>query len=125
MSMLLLPMEISRENRVHKRVQPDNLLAFLSCKSKVVKIVDISKGGMAFHYVSRNRLIETLSNLHLDILHRDNNYLNGIDVYVVSDSPLVDGSISIRRCGVKFNSMTPQQQKKLHEFLLFYTRGNA
>jgi hypothetical protein len=118
-------MNTSKENRAHERVQPDNLLAFLSCKSKVVKIIDISEGGMAFHYVSRNRLIETLSSLQLDILHSNSNYLNGIDVFVISDSPIVGGTISIRRCGVKFNNLTSYQQKKLDEFLLHYSEGRA
>ena len=118
-------MAANKENRLHQRVQPDNLLAFLSCRSKVVKIIDISKGGMAFHYLGRNCLAEDFSCLQLDILHRDKSYLSDIAVQVISDSPLVDGSIALRRCGVKFNNLTPHQQNTLEEFLLYYRRGNA
>lgn len=118
-------MNTATENRVHKRVQPGNLLAFLSCKSKVVKIVDISEGGMAFHYVSKNCIGEKSSNLHLDILHKDNRYLNGIIANVICDCSIVEGSLSIRRCGVKFNKLTSDQEKILMEFLLSCTQGNA
>jgi len=118
-------MNTSKENRMHHRVQPDNLLALLSYESKVVKIIDISEGGMAFHYVSKRCLTDIFPNLQLDILHRNNNYLNDINVFVVSDSLIVEGSLSIRRCGVKFNNLSSRQQEKIHEFLLCYSEGNA
>ncbi len=90
---------------------------------KVGNLLDISRDGLAFQYIDVGDDVDEISELSLWI---DNEiYLIGINTEKVSDcktffkSPT--GSIPMRRCSVRFDTQSPNQQSLLESFINKYT----
>jgi hypothetical protein len=84
--------------------------------TKGVKIVDISKGGLAFCYVDGQKALD--GPLELDILWDHMNvFLLRLRIKAVSDLQVANefllGVIPIRRCGVEFLHLTQEQLSQL------------
>lgn len=104
-------------------------IAFAVIKSKPVKmgqIVNISKEGLAFHYIDRQG--ESSRLFKLDILFaQDAFYLNRLvfkpvfDIEINTDIPL--NSFAVRKCGVQFGELSPQQRSQLEYFICNYTQN--
>lgn len=116
-----------KERRRHKRYQVrEQALAINSFA--IGQITDISFGGLSFKYISKESGKKELT--ELDIFLSDNDfYLEGIPIEPVSDRATPNASpfstIVIRRCGIKFGKLSPNQLSKLEYFIQHYTTGEA
>ena len=119
----------SLDRRSHKRFSPRSL-AFVAVgapnKKKIAHIVDICKGGLAFHYIDDGDRFNQSD--CLDIYSAEEGfYLKEVpftavsDVEVPSEFPL--SFITMRRCGIQFDTLTPSQVSQVDDFLLNHTAG--
>jgi hypothetical protein len=102
-------------------------IAFAVIKSKPIKmgqIIDISREGLAFHYIDRQGASNAL--FKMDILFaQDAFYLDRLlfkpifDFEIDTDIPL--NSFKIRKCGVQFGELSPQQHSRLEYFIYNHT----
>ena len=88
--------------------------------------MDISMGGLAFRYLG---LEEPNGSTYIDIFMNDLDfYLRNVTYRTISDFPMVtDGrtTVALRRRGVQFLRMTPQQKAALEDFIQEHAVGEA
>jgi len=96
-------------------VSPNNILPY--------EILDISQSGLAFSY----RGLEQWENdlLELELIYDQECCIDKVPIKIISDSPLDDSSRALRRCGVQFGELTPNQQSQLEYFIQEHTIGIA
>jgi len=109
------------EQRRHRRLQArDGAFVLLGPDStKLGRIIDISRSGLAFSHMARTRP----SN---DLLIDKDFYLSEVPFQTVWDvktheNPL--SSITMRRCGVQFGDLNSSQQTELDNFMQNHTVG--
>lgn len=78
-------------------------------------IVNISGGGMAFHYLNQSPL--PLTDSQMDIYLGKELFVGRLPVTVVNDRQLADNFIAKRHCSVRFGKLTPAQQIQLQAFI--------
>ena len=120
------------ERRKHKRFQVQNgafavLRAFSWPHStqKLGQITDIGMGGIAFSYIAEQE--PSNGSLELGIFLADNSFrLRKIPFETISDLEIKKGpfnSITMRRSGVQFGELTPNQISQLKYFIRNHTIG--
>jgi len=102
-------------------------IAFAVIKSKPIKmgqVIDISRDGLAFHYIDRRGKTNNL--FKMDILFaQDAFYLDRLlfkpvfDYEIKAELPL--NTFTIRKCGVQFGELSPQQRSQLEYFIRNHT----
>ena len=114
------------DRRKNKRFQTEkNTYAVLRAKgSKLGRVIDISKGGLAFRYVSVGQRLK--GPLELDLLSHQYDYrIDKIPVKIISDLELANKkafkSTTLKRVGVQFGKLTREQKSKLEHFIRDYT----
>jgi hypothetical protein len=114
------------DRRKHKRFQTEkNTYALLRARgSKLGRVIDISKGGLAFRYVSVGQRLK--GPLELDLLSHQYDYrIDKIPVKIITDLELANKkafkSTTLKRVGVQFGKLTRQQKSKLEHFIKDYT----
>ena len=119
-----------RERRKHKRflVQDDAIAVLRPNVDKRGPIIDISRGGLAFRYITGKDSPDRSSKL--DILLPDLRfYLGHMPISTVSDfevtSELPFRGIKRRRRSVQFGKLTQEQMSKLGHFIQNHTRRSA
>ncbi len=119
----------SIERRNHKRFSPRSP-AFVAVgtpnKKKIAHIVDICRGGLAFHYIADETRFNTWDSL--DIYSAEEGfYLKEVPFTTVSDVELPRefpwSTITMRRRGIQFNTLTPEQVSQVEAFLLHHVMG--
>jgi hypothetical protein len=119
----------SIEKRNHKRFSPRSP-AFVAVgapnKKKIAHIVDICMGGLAFDYIADETRFNTRDSL--DIYSAEEGfYLKEVLFTTVSDVELPREfpwrTITMRRRGIQFNTLTPDQVSQVKDFLLHHTVG--
>ncbi|MFZ5569742.1 MAG: PilZ domain-containing protein [Thermodesulfobacteriota bacterium] len=117
--------EILQERRQHRRypAQSGTFAAFMPYSARRGQIVDISKGGLAFHYITDGR---RSSSQHLAILViGEGVFVNHIRCETVSDFTVTPASpfsaAPLRRCSVKFLDLQPEQVQKIDRLIAFHT----
>jgi hypothetical protein len=102
------------ERRLHQRHQVES--GSISFKDKSGEIIDISMGGLAFSYVDRGDW--SFENFDRGMLLGEKELcLEDIPLKVISDCAINSGLSIIRRCGVKFEKLTPKQLAQLEYFI--------
>ena len=106
-------------------------IAFAVIKSKPMKmgqVTNISKDGLAFHYIDRRNSSTSL--FKMDILFAGEGfYLDRLlfkpvfDMEIETDIPL--NSFSIRKCGVQFGELNHRQRSQLEYFIHNHTVDSA
>jgi hypothetical protein len=114
------------DRRKHKRFQTEkNTYALLRARgSKLGRVIDISKGGLAFRYVSVGQRLK--GPLELDLLSHQYDYrIDKIPVKIITDLELANKkafkSTTLKRVGVQFGKLTREQKSKLEHFIKDYT----
>jgi hypothetical protein len=113
------------ERRKHKRYQVDNgaLVLVGWYYEKVGRIIDISKGGLAFRYMPHEKE-EDESDLAI-VLAETNFYLDEMPNRTISDFELADeipaAPTTHRRRGVQFVDATDRQKAQIEFFINNYT----
>ena len=102
-------------------------IAFAVIKSKPMKmgqVTNISKNGLAFHYIDRRNGSSSL--FKMDILFAGEAfYLDRMlfkpvfDIKIETDIPL--NSFSVRKCGVQFGELNHRQRSQLEYFIRNHT----
>ncbi len=124
----MIPKKEIVEQRQHKRFQvPKGTFVGLGPHdTKVGQIIDVGMGGLAFRYVGR----EEPSNGELDIfLNERDFYLGRVPFRTVTDFEITSrrdsGATAMRRSGVQFRKMKPNQISQLEYFIQNHTLGEA
>lgn len=102
------------ERRQHKRYPAKS--AAIAFKDKSAEIIDISMGGLAFSYLADEDW--ALDNYDRGMLLGERDLcLEDIPLKVISDCAINTGLSIIRRCGVRFDKLTPRQLAQLEYFI--------
>lgn len=119
-----------KENRKHTRFLAKEL-SFVKLVSgheeNVGQLMDISRSGLSIRYFTTADVLQDFS--ALSIFSSDGDYNSGkIPIKIVSDierdkSP--SGKQTLRRYGIQFDELTPEQIDELDDFLLNHTLGEA
>lgn len=114
------PTDEERRNHTRFKTKPGAYTVFSARSIIPGRINDISLGGLCFSYVEGEEWYHESS--ELDILFGDDDfYLDKIPFETVSDTVIENESpysqIIMRRCGVKFGQMTPEQLEQLKHFI--------
>jgi hypothetical protein len=96
--------------------------------SKLGQILDLGKGGLSFLYIDTGQAAD--ESTELDIYVAGNGfYLSKLPVTTVSDIRIPNkipiNPIVMRRQGVHFGELTPEQTLSLDSFIRQYTTGEA
>jgi hypothetical protein len=91
---------------------------------KLGTIIDINTIGLTLRYVDREKLSSGMYKMDIYMIGADF-HLGQIPVETISDLELVHGRpywpITIRRCGVEFEGLTPDQKSELESFIQNHT----
>lgn len=121
------------ERRKNERFRPrDGAFAVLRPRwphsTKLGEIINVSRGGLAFRYVSGKDLSN--ESMELDICLPDEGFYMGkvpfdtiSDLQETNKSPFSSGPHS--RCGVQFGELTLNQVSQLEHFILHHTVPEA
>jgi hypothetical protein len=127
------------ERRRHVRYRPaEGTFAAIGPGYEMVgRIRDISRGGLSFTYfdfkdVSKGPEQDFLSN-QVDIYMLNNGFnLRGVRCVIVNNGRYAEKHIqfsgampALKRCGIRFESLSPEQEKELTRYLLSMTCGAA
>jgi len=118
------------EKRKHKRFRSQDLAyaAFESDTLKIGQIVDISMGGLAFHYIADGDPINESRELEI-YLASNSLHMKEVPFNTISDFELTSEFpfrfIIMRRRGVQFGELTQFQEAQLGYLIQNYTVGEA
>jgi len=119
---------VERRQLRRYKVMQGAFAAMMPLSNKLGQIVDLGKGGLAFHYIH----VDDGSNdgYELDIFVSNKEfYLPKLPVKNVSDvlvpNKIPNNPIVIRRHGVQFQELTPEQSSELDAFIQRYTTEEA
>jgi hypothetical protein len=121
----MIPKKEMVEKRQHKRLK-GTFVGLGPHDTKVGQIIDVGMGGLAFRYVGS----EEPSNGELDVfLNERDFYLGRVPFRTVSDFEITSRrdsiSTAMRRSGVQFRKMKPNQISQLEYFIQNHTLGEA
>jgi len=113
------------EQRRYRRLQVrDGAFVLLGPDStKLGRIIDVCRGGLAFSHMARTRPSEDLFELDLFLIDTDF-YLSEVPFSTVWDFKTHENpfsSITLRRCGVRFGELNPTQRTELDYFIQNHT----
>lgn len=118
------------DQRKHRRypVKEDAFAWLEGDSGRLGKVVDISPGGLAFQYVSDAGPSSGSHDLGI-FLASNKFHLEGIRSRVVSDEavsqPHSVGHVPVRRCGVRFENLAPDQASQLDLFVEQHATGEV
>ena len=122
---------MNAERRKQERLEPREV-TFAALRprfSKLGKIVDVSKNGLSFQYVTPQRgQTKKTASLEIDIFMGDESYyLQGIPsklIYDLETNERVDspGGVEHGRCGLQFRRLTKDQISRWEFFLNNHTK---
>lgn len=78
-------------------------------------VMDIGPGGLSFRYLGEDRRRQDFTALSI-FLDREP-LLTGIPMAIVSDTLLERDHIGMRRCSVRFGTLSPSQRQRLCRYL--------
>ena len=104
------------ERRAYRRFYIEGL-ALNSDASVCAHLIDIGMGGMAFRYVADENAWSTNQEEQGTISGQDF-YIENIPLITVAESELFNGIYTIRRHGVKFGTLTPEQRTKIEKLIM-------
>jgi hypothetical protein len=121
------------ERRKHKRFQvQDSAFVVLRApgphSTKVGQIVDMSRQGLAFRYIASEE--RSGGSIELEILLGDHSfYLNKIPFITISDCEVANeipfSCIQMKRTGVQFGDLAPNQLSQIEYFIRNHTTGEV
>jgi len=118
------------DKRKHTRFRPQDLAfaAFRSHAMKIGDIIDISRGGLAFCYISNGDQVTESGELEIFVA-KYGFHLEKVPFTTISDFELPNeiptSSIIMSRCGVQFGELTKTQVSQLGYFIQNHTVGEA
>jgi len=116
------------KRRNHKRFKPQTgvYVTLKDFNYKIGQLIDVSKGGCAFFYISNGEKRNGRFNFNIDLFSATEAfYLRNMSFKTISDFsqnnelPFAYGKI--RRCGGQFDRLTQTQKTQLDCFIKRYT----
>ena len=115
---------VDHRKHMRFRVQEGAFAVLMNHVTRVGPIKDISRGGLAFTYISEDKLPQDSFTMDL-LCGGEGFYLKDIPSKVITDFEVSDqpsfSSIPLRRCSVQFEEMNPLQISQLESFTRNYT----
>ena len=117
------------ERRKHPRHDVSSLAIAVPRKthSRVARVVNISKGGLAVRYVDHNDWLEEAR--EIDILVNSDFFLTSLPIESIRDFKVDNQNafsiIQERQCCMQFGPLSPALESLLHDFIMKYTAGNS
>ena len=123
-----LKQRIERRQSKRFKVAEGVFAALINHSSKLGQIKDISEKGLSFRYIDSDEGRSEARELKI-ILSSGGLCLEGIPFKEVTDfeikSEFSFSSIKMRRIGLEFGKLTPEQQTNLSDFIENHTIGEA
>ena len=120
----MLQLQKATDQRQYQRFQTkERAVAMLANWSIRFDIIDISKNGLSFLYLGKDKWFDDLS--ELDIAFGDELFLKKIPIISISDSTLKKTLIPMRRHSVMFHKLKSHQQDQLQNFILSCRKAHA
>lgn len=116
------PPKEPEDKRHHQRYPVKS--ATISAGEKSGEIIDISMGGLAFSYLAREDWTDDSFDQGM-LLGEQDLHIDDIQLKVISDCAINNGFSVVRRCGVKFERLTPKQLAQLEYFIWANTLTSA
>jgi hypothetical protein len=110
------------ERRQHQRFKVKS--GTFESESRSGEIVDISMGGLAFSYIDSGNWTDESFDCGMLMGEKDL-CLEEIPLKIISDCAINSGLSMTRRCGVKFEKLTPKQLAQLEYFIWANTDATA
>ena len=115
---------VDKRKHMRSRVKEGAFAVLMNHVTRVGPIKDISMGGLAFTYISEDKLPQ--GSFMMDLLFGGEGfYLKDIPSKVITDFEATDqpsfSFIPLRRCSVQFGEMNPLQISQLESFTRNYT----
>jgi hypothetical protein len=104
------------ERRAYRRFYIEGL-ALNSDASVCAHLIDVGMGGMAFRYVD-DASSWSKKQEEPGTISGQNFYLQDIPLITVAESDLYNGIYTIKRHGVKFGTLTPEQRNKIEKLIM-------
>jgi hypothetical protein len=119
---------VERRRLKRFKVKEGAFAALMPDSNKLGQILDLGKGGLSFLYFDTGEAAD--ESTALDIYVAGNRfYLSKLPIKIVSDirvpNKIPINPIVMRRQGVQFGEMTPEQTSALDSFMRQYTTGKA
>ena len=117
------------ERRKYQRHDVSSLAIAVPQKkhSRVARVVNISKGGMAVRYVDHINWLEEAR--EIDILVNSDFFMSSLPIESIRDFKVdnqnVFSIIQERQCCMQFGPLSPAQESLLHDFIMKYTAENS
>jgi len=115
---------VERRQLRRYKVKQGAFAAMMPLSNKLGQIIDLGKGGLSFHYIHVDDGINDGSELDIFVSNKEF-YLPKLPVQKVSDvlvpNKIPNNPIVIRRHGVRFQELTPDQIYELDAFIQRYT----
>jgi len=106
--------ETPDEKRQHQRFPVK--AATIKSGNKSGEIIDISMGGLAFSYLEREDWTDDSFDRGM-LLGEQDLRIDDVQLKIISDCAINSGFSVVRRCGVKFEQLTPKQLAQLEYFI--------
>lgn len=124
------------EQRQYERLEPQGsaFVVFRPEFHKIGPINDISRGGLGFNYLhpADNEVPAAETSHIIDIIASNNTFhLTNIPCTLVYDAKVDNDQLTLmpdlvnRLCGLKFDTLTKEQEKQINLFLEKHTVGTA
>ena len=115
---------VERRQLRRYKVKQGAFAAMMPVSNKLGQIVDLGKGGLAFFYIQIDNGNNEGAELDIFVSNKEF-YLPKLPVKKVSDvlvpNKIPNNPIVIRRHGVQFKELTPEQNARLDAFIQHYT----
>ena len=119
---------VERRQLRRYKVKQGAFAAMMPLSNKLGQIIDLGKGGLSFHYIHVDDGSNEGSELDIFVSNKEF-YLPKLPVKNVSDvrvpNKIPNNPIVIRRHGVQFKELTPEQTSMLDSFMHRYTTEEA
>ncbi len=108
--------ELANQRQYQRFQTKDHAFAMMINWSVKFDIIDISKNGLSFLYLGKDKWFDELS--ELDIAFGDEMFLKKIPIISISDSTFKKCFLPMRRHSVMFHKLKSHQQAQLHHLIL-------
>lgn len=126
--MTILNEFVERRRLKRFKVKEGAFAALMPDSNKLGQILDMGKGGLAFLYIDNGEAGDGSSALDIFVIG-EKFYLSSLPVQIVSDTRVPNkipiNPIVMRRQGVQFCELTPEQTSSLDAFMQQYATQEA
>lgn len=120
---LALEAGIEHRRDMRRKAKKGAFVLFGNRKHRIGMLLDISKRGLAFQYVTESGKVPALSVITIYTDRDSSLSLEALPCRIVYDNEVIPtvNNLCIRRCGIEFTKLSRYQSAHLKRLLLDYT----